>query len=155
MSAKIFSFTQAVNDRAQHAIAEADAKPSRKLYVTNLEDFSDTYEEVIDSWRIAASQNRLSTYIRSHLPTTCHVQDGDYVNDLNLLATVEQKLGMKVIVFYPECSTPDGYGWLAGFNRGKEFFSTMPDMATEANARALNIMLYLAFEKYMKTLGRK
>ena len=62
---------------------------------------------------------------------------------------------MKVAIFYPGCTLNNTYGWLVAFHRGKEIFSTPPDMATEAIARALNIVLYVSFIETLHTLGRQ
>lgn len=123
---------------------------------TNSEIFNDVYQDVIGNWQRFAQRNHLNEFIRDSLPAKAHGPEGeDYVNDLNVISKVEQKLDIRVSIFYPGCTTTNPLGWLVVFHRGTEIFSTPPDMVSEANARALNIVLYLAFEATMKTLGRE
>ena len=123
---------------------------------TNHDIFSEVTEDVLGEWQRYAVQNRLSEYVSGKLPARVRGPVlSDYVNNLNLLSETEQKLGMKVAIFYPGCTLNNTYGWLVAFHRGKEIFSTPPDMATEAIARALNIVLYVSFIETLHTLGRQ
>ena len=139
-----------------------ETKPSKKgksspvtALKTNFDIFQEVQEDVLGDWQRFAAKNQLSKYIESKLSSTVRAAKGsDYVNDLNIIAGVEQKLEMKVAVFCPGCSFSNPIGWLAAFHRGKEIFSTPPDMASEGYARAMNIVLCVTFEYHMKTLGR-
>lgn len=144
---------------------EAKATSKRKdpmavqAYITRLKTnhdiFQDVTEEILTEWQQAAVNNRLSEYITKKLPAHARgPKHTDYVNDLNAIATVEQKLGMKVAIFSPGTTRNNTYGWLVAFHRGKEIFSTPPDMASEGMARALNILLCVCFERTLKSLGR-
>lgn len=122
---------------------------------TNFEIFQDTQEDVLGEWQHYAARNQLNDYIASKLPSMAKGPKGsNYVGDLNVLSNIEQKLDMKVAMFYPGASYSNTVGWLAAFHRGKEIFSTPPDMASEGYARAMNIVLHVTFEYHMKTLGR-
>jgi hypothetical protein len=124
-----------------------------KRLKSNQELFVEAYEDVIGDWQRFAAKNRLSEYVASKLPPSSVVSMADYVNDLNVLSVIEQKLGMKVSIYYPDCMMSQ-HGWMATVHIGKEIFSTPPDMASEANARALLIVLFLHFKAVLKSLGR-
>lgn len=124
-----------------------------KRLMTNAELFAECYEDIIGDWQRFAEKNRLSEYVASKLPPSAVNLTADYVNDLNIISTVEQKLGMKVSIFYPGCM-PSQKGWMATVHIGKEIFSTPSDMASEANARALLIVLFIHFKAVLKRMGR-
>lgn len=63
------------------------------------------------------------------------------VDDLNLMAQVEAKLGVKLAIFPPGFAEND-VGWLAVFNFDGFTFSS-PELKTEALARAFSILLFL------------
>lgn len=153
MTAKVLEFS-ARRDTAERE--KGNDVPAVKRLLTTSDIFNDVYEGLIGDWQAAAAKNKLSEFIERRLPKYARSvsQQADYVSDLNVIAGVERALGMKVAVFYPECTSSNPYGWLAVFHRGKEVFTTAPDMASEAAARALNILLYLSFEEQLKQLGR-
>lgn len=154
MTAKIIQFKSSKKKKSD------DPKPEEKL--TNFQIFVDVLEDVLLQWQSAATKNKLNEFIRLKLPPNL-VGDlykenpyNDFINDLNIISTVEQKLGIRVAVFYPNCTVNNPYGWTATFRYSDtEIYSTPPDMVTEANARALNILLYLSFNVILKSLGRK
>ncbi len=151
MTAKILEFKKPENKSSNR---EAGQKAAVTRLKSNHELFMEAYEDVIGDWQRFATNNRLSEYVASKLPPSAvNPLITDYVNDLNVIAGVEQKLNMKVAVFYPEC-TPGQHGWMATLHLGKEIFSTPADMASEANARALLIVLSLHFKAVLKSLGR-
>lgn len=120
---------------------------------TKAEIFLDIRDDIILEWQRFATKNKLNDFILSKLPSHCKgVENTDYVNDLNALSNVERLLNMKVAVFYPGCVQNSQFGWLAAFHFDDEIFSTPPDIMSEANARALNIVLYLTFVYRLKTL---
>lgn len=152
MSAKVLEFSA-----KRQPLAKPDpAAPTVKRLLTTTDIFNDVYEGLIGDWQVAAAKNKLSEFIERRLPKYARSPDplADYVGDLNVISGAERALGMRVAVFYPECTLSNPYGWLAVFHRGKEVFTTAPDMASEAAARALNILLYLSFEEQLKQLGR-
>ena len=122
---------------------------------TNAEIFQEVVEDILGDWQRHAIKNQLNEYVASKLPS--HIRGplgSDYVNDLNACAAVEQRIGMKISIFMPGCIPQNPIGWLVAFHRNNEIFSTPADMVSEANARALNILLYMNFEFHMKSLGR-
>lgn len=155
MTAKVLDFA-AAKKKAEPVAKPDPSAPAVKRLLTNNDIFNDCYQDVIAAWQAAATKNQLSEFVERRLPKFARSSDeqADYVGDLNVITAVERRLGMKVAVFYPECTLSNPYGWLAVFHRGKEVFTTAPDMASEAAARALNILLYLALEDQLKRLGR-
>ena len=158
MTGNVLDFKKAriAKDAEKPAKVERVSKDAvTQRLMTNTEIFDTVYEEIIYKWQDSAAKNSLNKYIRSRIPPHVRgLKHSDYVGDLNVISVIEQKLGMKVIVFYPECTPTNSHGWLVGFHRGKDVFSAPPHMATEAYARSLNIVLYLAFEAQMKKLMR-
>lgn len=150
--AKIFEFKKPDGEKPHHRKTDS---PSALQQKTNHEIFQDVFEDVIGDWQKYAAKNKLNHYITSKLPSSAiGAKDADYVNDLNAIAAVEQKLSMITAVFCPGATHTNLYGWVAAFHRGKEIFSTPADMASEASARSLNIVLYIVFSATLKTLGR-
>lgn len=149
--AKIIEFKRRDSSLPHHR--ESDERTTYEK--DNQEIFQDVYEDVSGEWQRYAIKNKLNEYMASVLPNYALSNNlANYISDLNVISEVEQKLNMKVAVFYPGCSNSNPYGWLAAFHYGDEIFSTPADMASEANARALNILLYLNFSFTMKSLGR-
>lgn len=141
MTAKIYQFKLPPKD----PVAE---KSIRDIY-------ADVFEDVLGEWQRAAQYDQLNEYIASKLPTK--LRKGtvpNYIDDLNRLSKVEQKLGISATVFGPGGTSSNPIGWMAAFQRGDELYATSPDMASEAGARAMNIVLCLSFEKTLKTLNR-
>ena len=150
MSAKILKFKKPTGDLPHHRQGDESL-----LVKTNHEIFQDIFEDVIEDWRRYASKNRLNEFIRGKLPPTVDAGIGaDYVNDLNIIAATEQKLHMMITVFCPGFTDNNPYGWIAAFQRKNEIFSTPADMVSEANARALNVVLFVLFNSYLKTIGQ-
>lgn len=137
-------------------LGPGESPPRVAKLKTNNDIFLEVYEDVIGQWQSAAQRNRLNEFFASKLPGKAQLAQGaNYINDLNSLSYVEQKLDMRVAVFYPGCTLNNQYGWMAAFHRReREVYSTPADMASEANARALNILLFLNFEFTLRSLGR-
>jgi hypothetical protein len=154
MTGIILAFKRPDGGKPHHR--SSDQSGSVTKLKTNAEIFQDTVEDVMGDWQRAAIKNCLNEFIASKLPSHMRgATNADYLNDLNVISVLEQKLGLQVAIFYPGCTTNNPYGWLAAFHRGPEIFSTPPDIVSEANARALNVLLNLNFEIVMKSLGRK
>jgi len=152
MTTNIVDFSKA-KKKAEKAsrVAAARSKNQKVKPSTPNEIFTEVYEKVVGRWEEYAIKNRLSEYVEARLPKFARaIAPSDYINDLNTISNVEQRLGMKVVVFSPGTATFNSHGWLAGFHRGTDIFSTPPGMVSEANARALNILLWLEFEDAMK-----
>lgn len=148
MTGKVLSFDAA--KRAKSAPKKPPAKPK-----TTQEIFEDVYSDIIDEWQACAIKNGLNEYIRKKIPVHARgTADADFVGDLNVLARAELKLGMKVSVFYPDVTHSNPHGWLVNFHLDKEVYSAPPLMASEAYARALNILLYVELTAQLKKLKR-
>jgi hypothetical protein len=154
MTGKVLEFKRKDGMKPHYRSTDAPNTSIPVKLRTNIEIFQDVYEGVIADWQRFATMNKLNEYICGLIPSHVRGAFTDVLNDLNAISVIEQKLDMKVAVFYPGCTMNNPYGWLVAFHRGKEIYSTPPDMASEANARALNIILYLVFGSTMKTLGR-
>lgn len=156
MTAKIFEFKGKDGIKPHHKTTNAvnsGTKPASAL--TEQEIFQDVVENVLTDWQAHAAKNRLNEFITFKIPPQFRAADGaDYVSDLNAIAAVEKKLDLHLAIFFPGTTPSNTYGWLAAFQRGKETFTTPADMASEATARALNIVLYLSFDFMLKSLGR-
>lgn len=139
MSAKVYQFKP--RNKSQAEITED---------LSNARIFQDVQEDVLGEWQRAATRDQLNEYISSKLPSKLKITNYE---DLNTIAKIEQKLGMKVASFYPGTTAANQAGWMAVFHRGSEAFST-PQMASEAMCRSMNIVLCVSFEKTLKTLGR-
>lgn len=126
-----------------------------KRIVTNQQVFQETWEDVLHDWQIHATKNHLSEFIKAKLPYFAQGPDNaDYLNDLNVVVFAEQKLGMKVTMCYPGVTPSNPDTWIVGFYHRNEVFTSSPEMMSEANARALNILLFLSFSYRMKKLKR-
>lgn len=124
--------------------------------ITNQDIAQDVYERVMQQWEEAAAKNRLNDFIESKIPSYARGADkADYVGDLNVVAGVEQKLGMKITMCYPAVTQSNPNGWIVGFHRENEAFSVAPDFASEASTRALAILVFLGVEFKMKKMKRK
>lgn len=122
---------------------------------TNQDIFQETWEDVWHDWQSSASKNRLNLFIESKIPSFAKGADNaDYLNDLNVIAHAEQKLGMLVTVAGPKVTASNPETWIVGFHRGTELFTSSPDLPSEANSRALNVLLFLSFSFRMKKLNR-
>lgn len=154
MTGTVLEFKRKDGMKPHHRSADTPSTTIPVKLRTNIDIFHDVYEGVIADWQRHATANRLNEYICSLIPAYARGSYTDIANDLNAASMIEQKLEMKVAIFYPGCTINNPYGWLVAFHKGTEIFSTPPDMASEANARALNIVLFLIFGSTMKSLGR-
>lgn len=146
MTAKVYPFKRPTRS--------SKAPPPDVEAKSNIEIFRDVMEDVLGEWQQAAVRDQLDAYIIGKLTPRMKISKGKFLDDLNLLSKVEKKLDMRVASFCPGASPANPIGWLAAFHRGTEIFATPPDMASEAAARALNIVLFVSFERTLKTLDR-
>lgn len=149
MTAKVLDFNKA----RQRTLVEPPIQKTTEK--SSIDVFHEVYQKTQDAWQYNAFRNKLNVFIESQIPKIVFTpKGGDYLNDLNLLSEIERKLGMNVVVFCPGSTKENVYGWLAGFHRDEDVFSTPPDMATEANARAFNILLFIALETQFRKLSK-
>ena len=155
MPADILDFNSAHTNK-EHKPKQKTKSSTVQRIITNQDVFNEVREDILDRWEKHSSKNTLSAFIHSKIPA--HVRgavNADYLNDLNIISSVEKKLEMRVIMFYPDAVTPDNqHNLLVGFKRGKDVFSTPAINESEAHARALNILLYLGLEFKLKKMNR-
>ncbi len=106
--------------------------------------FQSTVDKVLLEWEDAWFHNSIDQYISHRLG----VKKKDVFN-LNALSNVEKALGMEIALFYPRALQHNMNGFIAGFNHKKYALAT-PEMASEAEARVLNILLFLEIRELEK-----
>jgi len=149
MTAKIYNFSNPRGRDAASVSQSADVQ-------SNEEIFMDTYNDVIYDWESHARRNRLNEFIHSRVSLDVYVDpSADLAGDLNALSDIEQRLHMITGVFSPNSTKNNPFGWLAAFYTDDDIFATPPDMASEATARAMNILLFISYERHLKSLGRR
>ena len=144
MTAKIYKFEK--KPKRVRPIREK-VKP-----LTPGEIFDTVYADIVDDWQGYAKENKLNELMLKKLPAHCvGPQNTDYVNDLNVISSIESKLNLIRSVNSPEFSG-NKMGWMVIFNKDGESYSGPPDMVLESYARAFNILLYVEFERRLKAL---
>jgi hypothetical protein len=114
-------------------------------------DFDSVYNDILDSWQQAARKNSLKTLIFLSLPETARPADHeDCVNDLNVISEIERKLELKILLFSPSEKSKTHPGWVAGFTIDGKKYLLPKGMVTEANARTLNVLLFVEFKRRLK-----
>ena len=156
--ADVLDFNSAKNKKKQN---QSNKNPKRKSasvqrIITNQDVFREVNERVLDQWEKYAALNKLNAFIHSKIPAFARgAANADYLNDLNVISDVEQKLGMRVIMLYPDVVMSDNqHNWLVGFKRGIDVYSTSVTGSSEAHARTLNVLLYLGLEFKLKKMNR-
>ena len=149
MTAKVYEFSRSI-------VSNSDREnQNTSTPKTNREIFQTVSDTVLSDWQQAAVKNRLSDFIWHKLPPSAQGRLGtDYANDLNAIAIIEQKLDLKIALFSPGSTKNNPYGWLAAFQRDDEIFTTPADIVSEANARALNVVLFVSFDYTMRATER-
>lgn len=99
--------------------------------------FQQIVDKVLIDWEDAWFKNNIDQYLSKRLGIT-----KKKVFDLNSISNVEKALGMEIALFYPNALPQNKNGFIAGFNH-KKFAMATPEMASEAEARVLNILLFL------------
>ncbi len=150
MTAKVYQF-RSREDRKP----KTKKQPPTVFAKSNTDIYKDVMDDVLGEWQAAAGRDQLNEYIIKKIPAAARSIPGtEYVKNLNELSDVEQRLKMRVAVFYPGCTSTNKIGWLAAFHTDKDIFATPPDMASEGYARAICIVLFVEFNRHMKSLGR-
>lgn len=155
MIAKVLKFKQKKRGNRQESNDKASDQNLSDAPVTKIKTKYQIFEEacgdVLIEWQNYATKNRLNEYILSRLPSFSAVDYSvDFVNDLNLLSAVEQKLGVSVAIFYPGCTLTNPNGWTVAFYYDGEEYKMPVSMPSEASARALNLMFFQAFKVRVK-----
>ncbi len=107
-------------------------------------EFQRIVEYVLTEWEAAYYSGTFKTFISKKLNI-----EVDNIFDLNVIANVEKSLGMEVAIFYPKTLPHNMNGYIAGFNHSKFALAT-PEMASEAEARLVNILLFLEISEFDK-----
>jgi hypothetical protein len=150
VTAKVYQFKSREDKKPR-----TKKQPPDVFAKTNMDIFKEVTDDVLGEWSRAAARDQLNEYIGSKIPAKARLKtDAEYIKNLNALSMIEQKLDMKVALFYPGCTAANPIGWMAAFHRGKEVFTTVPDMASEGHARSMNLVLSIAFLATLKSLGR-
>jgi len=108
-------------------------------------------EDVLGEWQVAAERDTLNEYISSKIPIR-YRSKVSYVDDLNALSALEQKIGMVVTVFAPGTLKHSPIGWVSFFVYEGKRYGTAPNMVGESICRAMLLVLFLEFQKTLKTL---
>lgn len=140
MTAKIFKFSSSDGTLPHHRTQD-------KITVVSERDI---FDKVLELWQEAARNNQLQEMIRLKLPAHASPPlDYDCVNDLNVIADIEKKLDMRVSLFSPGETEKNPTGWLATFTINGKKVESPRSMATEANARTLNMLLFVEFNRQL------
>lgn len=151
--AEILPFKKKSGESPHHRFGDVPTT-TFKIPNTPLDVFLDCRDDIIGEWQRNAVQNNLNEYFFSKLPHNARPpKNSDCVNSLDILGSIEQKLEMIVASFYPGGTPNNVYGYLAAFTFKGEIYTTPPDIMSEANARAMNVLFYLSFIKQMESLG--
>jgi hypothetical protein len=102
--------------------------------------FTSLVDELNVQWSLYASQDKLNQLIAHRL----NVPPYDYVNDLNMISAIEEKMKRQVIIFHPGATHANTSGWLAGFHHDGIAYTT-PEMVSEAYARSYALLLRESF----------
>lgn len=116
-----------------------DIRAHRKTEPPSIDDLiARATDVVLSEWRESAKNNRLSEYVTSSLGPWA-ISGTNYLNSLDAVVKVEQRLNMAIIVRSPHGTN---IGWRAIFMlEGMEVWS--PEMPFEHYARCFNLLLFI------------
>lgn len=129
--------------------ASRQKKPPPKPTIQELAQFCS--DEILAHWEKFASNNRLNDHFISQTPTWSQ-PTVNYLDDLNGLSAIEQKIHLEPQVVAPGFSPDNALGWIAAFRINGIIVAT-PFMVSEQYARCFNILLYLKLKREMTTAG--
>ena len=106
------------------------------------EKYNDAIDRALPLWEAAYSAGTISKLLS--LETGYHLENH---NDFVQVKNLEAYLNLGVIVFAPNAmhTRKNANGWVAGFAIDNESYAT-PEMLTEPDARAFNILLYITIK---------
>ncbi len=119
--------------------------------VTVTEIAQHAIEEITSHWEKFASNNRLNDYFLQCVPTWAQPAV-NYLEDLNALSSLEQKIKIDPQVVAPGFSPDNALGWIAAF-RVNGIVVVTPFMVSEQYARCFLILLFLKLKRQMKEAG--
>lgn len=106
-------------------------------------------EWVMHDWEKFAKLNRLNDYFTS--TASVWTREGvNYLEDLNAVSVIEQKIGMNIVVRSPLIS--EHMGWKASFPLQSTTVYT-PEMPFETYARCFNILLFIKLKRDLLAAG--
>lgn len=125
-------------------------KPPAKPTVTELAQFC--ADEILSHWEKFASNNRLNDYFLQSVPTWAN-GTVNYLEDLNALSSIEQKVYLEPQVIAPGFNEKqNALGWVAAFRLNGIIVAT-PFMVSEQYARCFNVLLFLKLKRELQTHG--
>lgn len=103
--------------------------------------FNTSVDIAIAQWSTAYAQNKVLELLSTETKKTIDAYD------LLSIKKLEEDIGVSPIVFAPKtlAKYSNTIGWVAGFRFGESTFST-PEMISEVDARAFNILLFTQFK---------
>lgn len=108
-------------------------------------------DEIQGNWEKFARNNRLNEFFIQSIPTWADAAK-NYLEDLNALSGVEQKIGLDPQIIAPGFSPDNSLGWLASFRVNGQTVTTSW-MVSEQYARCFNILLFLKLKRALVTNG--
>jgi hypothetical protein len=139
--AKIYKFEDKRGNKPHHR--STDAVKAKK---TGADAFNEIYSTVIEEWVTHSTSGTIDQYFHDKIPEECRLTGTlTYCSDLNILSKIEKYLGMCVTLYYPKTTPGNEHGWMASFKYKRWVFTTPSDVASEEGARALNVLLFIAF----------
>lgn len=140
--AKIYKFEDKNGNKPHHR--PNDVVNAKK---TDAETFDDIYSDVIEKWVHHTTSGTINKYFHDKIPEECRTSEtANYCQDLNLISRIEKTLGMRVVLYYPKTTPGNEHGWMAAFKHRRWVFTTPSDVSSEEGARALNVLLFIAFK---------
>jgi hypothetical protein len=106
-------------------------------------------DQIQQNWERFARGNQLNDFFISNLPSYAQ-PSVNYLEDLNALSGIEQKIGLEPQVCAPGVSPDNALGWIAAFRVNGAMVAT-PFMPTEQYARCFNILLFLKLKRELVT----
>lgn len=122
----------------------------RKKDTPSLQELIETASSFIaQDWERYAKINRLNDYFVD-ATAACSEERISYLNDLNSISAMEQKLGMRVVVKSP--LHREHLGWRASFAL-KTATVTSLEMPFETYARCFSILLFIKLKRDLLAAG--
>lgn len=109
----------------------------RMVDPTEDEEFKLLFEGLVSEWTYNEQKNSINSFIAIQL----NLEDGDYVNDLNLISSIEQDTNLTIGLAAPSFTDFNEDGWQASFRINEKVYPGVL-MPTEGRARLFVILLY-------------
>jgi hypothetical protein len=123
-------------------------KPENQYNISQI--YQDCLEDILHEWQQYIKNDKLFELFMSKLPG--NFKNPKSIHDLNQISIIEQKLGMRIVLFFPGSTSSNNTGWIAGHEDNLGSYAT-PEMATEAYSRLFNILLFLHIREVQKSLN--